>query len=81
MYLEDFRKEILKTLKEIKIEKKNNPTRNYEEIIQEKIVHLLTYFSKDYDETDTHSMYEVFDFYITALKHIFFPSKKIATMT
>lgn len=80
MYLEDFRKEILKTLKEIKNEKKNNPTRDYEEIIQEKIVHILTYFSKDYDESDRHSMYEVFDFYITALKHIFFPSKKIANM-
>lgn len=80
MYLQDFRKEIFKTLKEIKNEKKNDPTRDYEDIIQEKIVHLLTYFSKDYDESDIHSMYEVFDFYITALKHIFFPSKKIANM-
>jgi len=80
MYLQDFRKEIFKTLKEIKNEKKNDPTRDYEDIIQEKIVHLLTYFSQDYVENDIHSMYEVFDFYITALKHIFFPSKKIANM-
>ena len=77
MYLEEFRKDLLKTLKSIKDEKKNNPDRVFYDIINEKIVHLLTYFSKDYDRE---SMYTVFDYYITALKHVFFPLKKITNM-
>ena len=80
MYLEDFRKELLKTLKAINDEKKNNPDRVFFDIINEKIVHLLTYFSKDYDNNDIESMYTVFDYYITALKHVFFPLKKITNM-
>jgi hypothetical protein len=84
MYLEEFRKEfrkdLLKTLKSIKDEKKNNPDRVFYDIINEKIVHLLTYFSKDYDNNDRESMYPVFDYYITALKHVFFPLKKITNM-
>lgn len=80
MYLEYFRKELLKTLKSIKDEKKNNPDRVFFDIINEKIVHLLTYFSKDYDNNDIESMYTVFDYYITALKHVFFPLKKISNM-
>ena len=80
MYLEYFRREILKTLKSIKDEKKNSPDRVFFDIINEKIVHLLTYFSKYYDNNDIESMYTVFDYYITALKHVFFPLKKISNM-
>ena len=63
------RKEILNTLKDIKKEKKAKPQLDYETIINNKIPSLLIYVDRNIEDGD---MKVVLNFYIDALKEIFF---------